>query len=149
MTALPCMVVCPTVPYREREQTLRLLIADDHPLVRRSLKELVEGTGLMTAVAEASDGIEVLDIVRTTALDLVLLDLNMPRKGGLETLVELKRDHPSLPVLIISGHCVQQYAPRLVKLGAAGFISKEDAPEHLVKTIRSAIAEASGMIPRS
>ena len=102
----------------------------------------------MMAVAEASDGIEVLDIVRRTALDLVLLDLNMPRKSGLETLVELKRDHPSLPVLIISGHCVQQYAPRLVKLGAAGFISKEDAPEHLVKTIHSAIAEASGMTPR-
>jgi DNA-binding NarL/FixJ family response regulator len=121
------------------------LIADDHPAVRRSLKELVEDTGLIAVVAEASDGIEALDIVRRTALDLVLLDLNMPRKGGLETLIELKREHPSLPVLIISGHCVQHYAPRLVKLGAAGFISKEDAPDHLVKTIHSAMAEASGI----
>ncbi|WP_447979480.1 response regulator [Candidatus Nitrospira bockiana] len=119
---------------------IKLLIADDHPLVRRGLRELIAECGDMIVAAEACDGVEVMEAVRTGDFDVVLLDLNMPRKSGLETLVELKQLHPHLPVLIISGHCVEQYAPRLLRLGAAGFVSKQDAPEQLMRVIRDVCA---------
>src|SRR5579884_4563092 len=120
---------------------IRLLIADDHPLVRRGLRDLLADTPDIAITAEASDGIEVLTLLDTHEIDVVLLDLNMPRKSGLETLVELKRLYPTLPVLIISGHCVEQYATRLGKLGAAGFVLKQDAPEQLIEAIRRAIED--------
>jgi DNA-binding NarL/FixJ family response regulator len=118
---------------------IKLLIADDHLLVRRSLKELLEDNLELSVVAEASNGYEVLDAIRTTQVDIILLDLNMPHKSGVQTLIELKRDYPSIPVLIISGHCIEQYASRLIKMGAAGFVSKQEAPERLVDAIRHVV----------
>jgi two-component system invasion response regulator UvrY len=120
---------------------VKLLIADDHLPFRQSLKDLVEDNVELMVVAEASNGYEVLDAMEKTEVDVILLDLNMPGKGGLETLVDLKREYPSLPVLIISFHCTEQYASYLIRMGADGFISKHEAPARLIHAIQSVITE--------
>jgi two-component system, NarL family, invasion response regulator UvrY len=120
---------------------VKLLIADDHLPFRQSLKDLVEDNVDLVVVAEASNGYEVLDAMEKAEVDVILLDLNMPGKGGLETLIELKREYPSLPVLIISFHCAEQYASYLIRMGAAGFISKHETPERLIHAIQSLIPE--------
>lgn len=120
---------------------IKLLIADDDVPFRKSLKDLLEDNLDLAVVAEASDGYEVLNAIRKTQVDVILLDLNMPGKGGLETLVELKREYPSLPVLIFSFNCGEQYASHLIRMGADGFVSKHEAPARLIHAIQSVITE--------
>jgi len=112
------------------------LVADDHAIVREGLKQILAETSDMVVAGEASNGLEVLELVRREDWDLVLLDLGMPRKDGLDTLKELKREKPDLPVLILSIYPEEHYAVRLLKAGAAGYLTKESAPEELVAAIR-------------
>jgi two-component system invasion response regulator UvrY len=117
---------------------IRVLIADDHTIVRHGLKQIVEAEPDMTTVGEAKNGIEVLSIARQTPLDVVVLDISMPGRNGLETLKELKREHPSIAVIVLSMHPKDQYAVRVIKAGASGYLTKEDAPEELVNAIKKA-----------
>ena len=115
---------------------IKVLIADDHAVVREGLKQIVTENPDMAIAGEASNGHEVLDLARTRDCDLVLLDLAMPGKDGLDTLKELKLLRPQLPVLVLSVYPEEQYAVRLLRAGAAGYLTKESAPEELVAAIR-------------
>jgi two-component system, NarL family, invasion response regulator UvrY len=115
---------------------IRILIADDHAVVRHGLKQIITSDNQMTVTGEASNGNDLLNIVRKTSADVVVLDINMPGRNGLETLKDLKRDYPSLPVIILSMHPEDQYALRVLKAGAAGYMNKEAAPEELVMAIK-------------
>ena len=115
---------------------IRILIADDHAVVRHGLKQIVTTDNQMMIAGEAANGNDLLDLVRKTAVDVVILDINMPGRNGLETLKELKRDYPSLPVIILSMHSEDQYAVRALKAGAAGYMNKEAAPDELVAAIK-------------
>lgn len=115
---------------------IRVLIADDHAVVREGLKRIVAGNADMEVTAEAASGQEALELARANDCDLVLLDLAMPGKDGLDTLKELKALRPHLPVLVLSVYPEEQYAVRLLRAGAAGYLTKESAPEELVAAIR-------------
>ncbi len=115
---------------------LRILIAEDHQIIRNGLKSIFNGQPDMVVTGEACDGQEVLEMLSRDTFDLLLLDVSMPRKNGFEVLKELKPSFPHLPVLILSMHPSEQYADKAVKAGAYGYLTKEDAPAHLVSTIR-------------
>jgi two-component system, NarL family, invasion response regulator UvrY len=115
---------------------IKILIADDHAIVREGLKQILADTEDMVVGGEATNGREVLERVWEEDWDLVLLDLAMPGKDGLETLKELKLAKPSLPVLVLSIYPEEQYAVRLLKAGAGGYLTKESAPEELIAAIR-------------
>ena len=115
---------------------IKILIADDHAIVREGLKQILAETADMLVAGEATNGREVLEQVRKEDFDLVLLDIAMPGKDGLETLKELKLEKPKLPVLVLSIYPEEQYAVRLLKAGAAGYLTKESAPEELIAAIR-------------
>lgn len=117
---------------------IKILIADDHAIVRQGLKKIVDIDHDMTVVAEAQNGAEVLNLVRRETPDVVILDLSMPGRNGLEVLKELKHHFSSVPVIILSIHPADQYAVRAFKAGASGYMTKESAPEELVKAIRKA-----------
>jgi two-component system, NarL family, invasion response regulator UvrY len=115
---------------------IKILIADDHAIVREGLKQILADTPDMVVAGEAANGQEVLELIRREDWDLVLLDLAMPGRDGLDTLKELKHEKPKLPVLILSIYPEEQYAVRLLKAGASGYLTKESAPEELIAAIR-------------
>ena len=117
---------------------IRILIADDHAIVRAGLKQLVQDTPDIMVAGEAANGWEVLELVREQSWDLVLLDLSMPGRGGMETLKRIKRQAPDLPVLILSIYPEDQYAVRALKDGASGYLTKETDPDELMIAIRKA-----------
>jgi len=115
---------------------LRILIADDHPIVRQGLRQTIAETTDMVVADEASNGQEVLSKVRASHYDVVLLDISMPGRSGVDILRELKNERPRLPVLILSIHPEEQYAVRALRAGASGYLTKESAPDELVAAIR-------------
>jgi len=115
---------------------IKILIADDHAIVRQGLKQILAETSDLVVAGEAANGQEVLEQIRQNDCDLALLDLAMPGRDGLETLKELKREIPKLPVLILSIYPEEQYAVRALKAGASGYLTKESAPEELIDAIR-------------
>jgi DNA-binding NarL/FixJ family response regulator len=118
---------------------LRILIADDHSIVRAGLRTLLSGLADMEVAGEAGSGEETIRMVRDGTCDVVLLDISMPDKNGIDTLNEIKRHHPQLPVLMLSMHPESQYAVNLLRAGASGYVSKEVAPEELVLAIRTVV----------
>ncbi|HEY4673195.1 MAG TPA: response regulator transcription factor, partial [Nitrososphaerales archaeon] len=118
---------------------IKILIADDHAVVRRGLKQILAEEPNMAVFGEACNAQEVLKNVREQDWDIVILDITMPDRSGLDVLKELKRERPKLPVLILSIHPEEQYAVRVLKAGAAGYMTKESAPEELVKAIRKVL----------
>lgn len=114
---------------------IRILIVDDHAVVRRGLKEILADERDMEA-AEAADPREALRLIREQAWSLAVLDIDLPGKGGLELLQDVKRERPRLPVLILSVYPEEQFAIRTLKAGASGFLCKDSAPEELVKAVR-------------
>lgn len=117
---------------------INVVIADDHAIVRHGLREILNAESDIRTVAEASTGQEVLDIIRADHVDVVVLDITMPGRNGLEILKELRKSHPRLAVIMLSMHPKDQYGVRVIKAGAAAYISKESAPEELVNAIRTA-----------
>ncbi len=115
---------------------IRVIIADDHAIVRKGLRQILEETADMTVSGEAANGQELLDNVSTIPCDVVLLDISMPGRDGLETLKLLKKEKPALPVMILSIYPEEQYAIRALKNGASGYLTKESAPDELVSAIR-------------
>jgi two-component system, NarL family, invasion response regulator UvrY len=115
---------------------IRILISDDHAIVREGIKQILADTDDLVVAGEATNGHEVIEHVRREDWDMVLLDLAMPGKDGLETLKEIKREKPKLPVLVLSIYPEEQYAVRALKAGASGYLTKESAPEELIAAIR-------------
>ncbi len=115
---------------------IRILVADDHAIVRDGLKQIVSDTSDMVVAAEASNGREALNKALEGDYDVVLLDITMPDRSGLDILKEIKSQKPELPVLILSIHPEEQYAVRALKAGAAGYLTKESAPEELIRAMR-------------
>jgi two-component system, NarL family, invasion response regulator UvrY len=119
---------------------LKILIADDHPIFRRGLKQIISENNDMMVAGEAANGLEALDMVRSASYDVILLDITMPGKDGIDVLSRLKKDMPGLPVLMLSMHPEEQYAIRALALGASGYLTKESASDELVTAIRKVSA---------
>ena len=115
---------------------MRILIADDHAIVRRGLKQILEEEFPSGVIEEVSDAEEMIAKVIKEQWDLVISDLAMPGRSGLEALTLIHQEFPKLPVLILSIHPEEQYALRILKAGAAGYLNKEAAPEELVIAVR-------------
>ena len=115
---------------------IKILIADDHAIVRQGLKQTVAEEPDMTVAGEAQNAQETLKLAREQEWDVIVLDITMPGRSGLDLLIELKREHPNLPVLILSMHSEEQFAVRALKARASGYITKQSAPKELVKAIR-------------
>lgn len=118
---------------------IRILIADDHAVVRKGLKQILSETPDMFVAAEASNGQEVLNKLSENNYDVVLLDISMPGRNGLDILRQLKSERPKLPVLMLSVYPEKQYAKRALKAGASGYLTKESAPAELIAAIRKVI----------
>lgn len=117
---------------------IRILLVDDHTIVRHGLKQILESDPLMNVVFEAANGNEAIDYVRDNHVDVVIMDITMPGKSGLEALKDLKRMRPSLPVLVLSMHPQEQYAVRVLRAGASGYMTKESVPEEIINAIKKA-----------
>jgi len=115
---------------------IKVLIADDHALIRKGLKQLLDDTDDMRVTGEAENGMQAIRMVEEAAFDVVLLDISMPDKHGIDVLKQLKINQPQLPVLMLSMHPEEQYALRSMKAGAAGYLNKQSAPLQLVTAIR-------------
>ena len=126
---------------------MRVVIADDHPVVRRGLKAIVEGALRFANVDEAGNAAELLTLVRKREPDVVLLDIAMPGRSGLEALKELRGEHPRVPVLVLSVHSEDQFAVRSIRAGASGYLTKDSAPEELVDAIRTVVTGRRYLTP--
>jgi two-component system, NarL family, invasion response regulator UvrY len=115
---------------------IKVLVADDHAIVRRGLREILSETPDILVGGEAGTAQEVRQMVREQRWNVVLLDLSLPGGTGLELLGEIRRDCPDLPVLILTVQPEDQYAVRAIRAGAAGFLTKESAPEKLIEAVR-------------
>ena len=122
------------------KETIKIIIADDHPLFRRGLKHALEETSDIEVIGEASNGDSLLSMIKSDNLDIVLLDISMPGKSGLDLLKQLKSEHSKLPILILSVYPEEQYAVRFIKAGASGYLTKESAAEKLAEAIRKIAA---------
>jgi DNA-binding NarL/FixJ family response regulator len=119
---------------------IHILIADDHAILRRGLKEILMGELEGAVFHEAGSAQHVLDQIQTHACDLLILDITMPGRSGLDLLRDLQQLRPELPVLVLSMHPENQYAKRVLRAGAAGYMNKETAPKELVKAVRKVLA---------
>ena len=117
---------------------IKIFIADDHPVVRKGLKEIIEEIPDMVVGGEASTGQEALEKVRKSDFDIVVLDISMPGISGLDILKQLKSEKPELSILVLSMYPEEQYAVRVLRAGASGYLTKESAPEELIAAIRKA-----------
>ena len=115
---------------------LKVLIADDHPVIREGLKRIILQTRDIEVAAEAANGQEVLDQARRRRPDVIVLDISMPGRDGLEILKQLKSQNPRLPVLVLSQHPEGRYAVRALRAGASGYLTKESASSELITALR-------------
>jgi DNA-binding NarL/FixJ family response regulator len=115
---------------------IRLVVADDHTILREGLKQVLSGASDLAVVGEAQDGHEVLQRVRELEFDVLLLDMSMPGKSGIELIKQVRGEKPKLRILVLSMHPEPQYAVRAIKAGASGYLTKESAPAQLVSAIR-------------
>lgn len=114
---------------------IRILIADDHMIVRGGLKQLLSGESDFIVAGEAANGLEVLKQIHEQPFDVVLMDMSMPGRSGIELIKQIKNEKPKLAVLVLSMHKEEQYAVRALRAGALGYLTKETAPEKLVAAI--------------
>jgi DNA-binding NarL/FixJ family response regulator len=126
---------------------IRVVLADDHALVRAGIRALLEKLPGMEVVGEADNGREALELIKTCAPNLVLLDISMAELGGLEALPRIVRDFPAVKVLILSGHTNEEYVLRALRCGAAGYMLKEAAAEELELAIKAVTQGKSYLSP--
>jgi len=115
---------------------IRIVLADDHTIVREGLKQLLAASGEFQVVGEAGDGYEVLQRVREATPDVLLLDMSMPGKSGIELIKQIRDEKPTLRILVLTMHEEQQYAIRAIRAGAVGYLTKDSASAQLVSAIR-------------
>ena len=126
---------------------LRILIADDHSLFRRGVKDLlIDGLGAVT-IGECANAHELLDTIRHKEWDVVILDIGMPGTTGAEALKQLKAECPKLPVVVLSMHPEDQYAVRMLKAGASAYLTKASAPDELIHAIKTVVAGGHHISP--
>lgn len=118
---------------------IKVLIADDHKIFRAGVKRLIEESPDIAVTGEASDGFDALEKLRKEEWDVVLLDINMPNKSGLDILRQMKTEKPKLPILILSMYPEEQYAIRALKAGAAGYLTKDSESEELIAAIHKVV----------
>ena len=118
---------------------IRVLIADDHAVVRRGIRDVLEESKDIRVSGEASNAREVLEQLSQRPSDVVVLDINLPGRSGLDLLEDLHRERPELPVLILTVYSEEQYALRALKSGAAGYLTKETVPEKLVEAVKKVV----------
>ncbi|MCX4157634.1 MULTISPECIES: response regulator [Paraburkholderia] len=114
---------------------IRALIADDHALVRDGLRHILQNASGFQVVGEANDGISTIALVRSSAADVLVLDLSMPGRNGVELIKQIKEERPALRILVLTMHAEQQYAVRAFKAGASGYLTKESASAELVAAV--------------
>ena len=123
----------------ERKEQLKVLVADDHSVVRRGLRQILSEAFSGVTVGEAANARELLALLEENRWDIVLLDISMPGRNGLDCLKDIKHRQPHIPVLVLSVHPEDQFAVRTLRAGAAGYMTKESAPEELVKAIEKVL----------
>ncbi|MBU2641435.1 MAG: response regulator transcription factor [Gammaproteobacteria bacterium] len=126
---------------------IRILIGDDHAIVRQGLRQVLALMPELEVVAEAKNGWEVIEHVRTHAPNLLLLDMNMPGPSGVELIKRIREEAPRLPILVLSMHGESQIAGRAIKAGAAGYLTKDSEPETLIHAIRQVASGAHYIEP--
>lgn len=119
---------------------MKILITDDHAVVRRGIQQILKDSFDEIETIEATNAEEALELIRSEHWDIVILDISMPGRSGLDALKEIKKTHPSLPVLVLSIHPEEQFATRAFKAGASGYLTKESAPDELVIAIKKALS---------
>ncbi len=115
---------------------IKVLVVDDHAIIRKGLKQILDDTDDMRVTGEADCGMQGIKMAQSASYDILLLDISLPDKHGVEVLKQLKLNHPQLAVLMLSMHAEDQYAVRSMKAGAAGYLNKQSAPSQLVDAIR-------------
>jgi two-component system invasion response regulator UvrY len=115
---------------------IRIIIADDHTVVRRGLKQILQEGFMDAIIEEVSDAVDLIKKVAESHWDVVISDLSMPGRSGLDALQQIKQSFPKLPVLILSVHSEEQYALRVLKAGASGYLNKDSAPEELINAVQ-------------
>lgn len=128
---------------------IRVLLADDHTIVRAGLKELLSETGDIAVSGEANNGAEALARIRAGDYDIAVLDMSMPGRSGVELIRQVKQERPHLPILVLSMHSEEQYAVRALKAGASGYLTKESAADQLVAAIRRIAAGGAFVTPET
>ncbi|MEY4208696.1 MAG: hypothetical protein RLZZ20_1848 [Pseudomonadota bacterium] len=118
----------------------KVLIADDHALIREGLKQIIGDSGEFVVTAESDTGVAALRYMREQMLDLVLLDISLPDRNGIEVLKQARSEIPDLPILMLSMHREDQYALRAIRAGAAGYLNKQSAPDELITAMRTVAA---------
>jgi two-component system invasion response regulator UvrY len=126
---------------------MRVLICDDHPIVRKGLREILEQAEASVTIGEAASAHEAVELAGKKLWDIVVLDITMPGRNGLELLKDLKRERPNVPALVLSVHPADQYAIRVLRAGASGYLTKESAPEELLTAIRHILRGARYISP--
>jgi len=119
---------------------IKILIADDHAVVREGFRKMVENDPELKVIAEAENGIEALQMVRSKNIDVVILDMSMPEMSGLDCLKQIKSEFPDLPVLVFSMHPEEQYEQRVLQAGASGYITKRTKPLEVLDAIKAVVA---------
>ena len=127
---------------------LRILVVDDHPIFRQGVIRIISNTPDMIVAGEANDGQDALNKIMENDYDLILLDISMPRKTGIEVIRELRGINPKLKVLVLTIYPEKQYALRVLKAGASGYLTKERAPDELIQALRT-VASGGKYIPSS
>ncbi|HZW24981.1 MAG TPA: response regulator transcription factor [Gallionella sp.] len=115
---------------------IRILVADDHTIVREGVKQLLSEESDFVVAGEAANGLEALKLLRGNSFDVLLMDMSMPGRNGIELIKQVKAEKPKLAILVLSMHMEKQYAVRALKAGAQGYLTKESAPAQLVSAIR-------------
>jgi two-component system invasion response regulator UvrY len=118
---------------------IKICVVDDHAVLREGLKRIISENPGMAVTAEAGDGVEALRVIKSQPCDVVILDITMPNKSGLDVLKELHAEAPRLPVLVLSMHAEDQYAVRVLRAGAAGYLAKGSEPDKIVQAIRKVV----------
>lgn len=118
----------------------RILLADDHAVVRAGIRDFLAADKSIRDIGEASTGRETLDQLRSSVWDLVVLDINMPDRSGIDILRQIRATHAATRVLVMSGFPERQYAVNVLRAGASGYLSKDSAPEELLKAVRTVMA---------
>ncbi|HET9331209.1 MAG: response regulator [Steroidobacterales bacterium] len=118
----------------------RVLVADDHAMIRAGLRQWLEQDRSIEAIAEASTGAETLQQLRDGRWDLVILDINMPDRSGIDILRHIRSGYPDTRVLVISGFSEKQYAINVLRAGAAGYLAKDQAPEEFMRAVHTVLA---------